>query len=80
MEGALGSSIRQKTVVFGSALNLNMHLHMLFLDAAYLTGTGEPVFRQVPAPGAALLQGLVQLIAGRVRRLLEKRGLIERDG
>jgi len=64
---------------FGSALNLNAHFHMLFLDGVYLTGAGEPVFRQVPAPCAALLQGLVQRIAERIGRKLERRGLIERD-
>jgi hypothetical protein len=35
---------------FGSALNLNVHFHMLFLDGAYLTGTSPPVFRRVAAP------------------------------
>ena len=62
----------------GSALNLNAHFHMLFLDGVYLTGAGDPVFRQVPAPSAALLQGLVQRIAERIGRKLERRGLIER--
>jgi hypothetical protein len=27
---------------FGSALNLNIHFHMLFLDGAYLAGTHPP--------------------------------------
>lgn len=44
-----------------------------------MTGNGEPVFRQVPSPSAALLQGLVQRIAERTGRKLEKRGLVERD-
>ncbi len=35
--------------------------------------------RQVPAPSAALLQGLAQRIAERIGRKLERRGLIERD-
>ena len=30
---------------FGSALNLNVHFHMFFLDGAYLVGTHPPVFR-----------------------------------
>ena len=63
---------------FGSALNLNVHFYMLFLDGVYETGDGKPVFRQVPAPSAALLQTLVQRIAERIGRVLEKRGLIER--
>jgi ribosomal protein S27E len=65
---------------FGSALNLNVHFHMIFLDGAYLTdGTDPPVFRHVAAPGGAELQSLVQDIAERIARRLEKRGLIERD-
>lgn len=65
---------------FGSALNLNVHLHMIFVDGVYLTGgVGPPVFRPVPAPGTAELQALVQQIAERLGRQLEKRSLIERD-
>ena len=37
------------------------------------------MFRHVAQPGAVALQALVQDIAERVGRLLEKRGLIERD-
>jgi hypothetical protein len=35
---------------FGSALNLNVHFHMMFLDGAYLSGTTAPVFRRIGAP------------------------------
>ena len=36
---------------FGSALNLNVHFHMLFLDGVYQTvGADAPVFRPVVAP------------------------------
>ena len=65
---------------FGSALNLNVHFHMLFFDGVYVTdGRGAPVFRAVRSPGAGELQALVQQMAERIGRLLEKRGLIERD-
>jgi hypothetical protein len=65
---------------FGSALNLNVHFHMLFVDGVYVTeGRGAPVFRAVRSPGAVELQALVQQMAERIGRLLEKRGLIERD-
>lgn len=38
---------------FGSALNLNIHFHMLFLDGAYLLkGACSPQFRPVAGPGA----------------------------
>ncbi|MCC7198428.1 MAG: transposase [Gammaproteobacteria bacterium] len=65
---------------FGSALNLNIHFHMLFLDGVYLLDKdGQAVFRHVPAPGAQDLQTLVEHIAERIGRALEKQGLIERD-
>jgi hypothetical protein len=65
---------------FGSALNLNVHFHMIFVDGVYLTaGADPPVFRHVSAPGAVELHSLVQHIAERIGRLLEQRGLIERD-
>jgi hypothetical protein len=65
---------------FGSALNLNVHLHLLFLDGVYLAdGASPPVFRHVAAPGASDLQELVEQIAARVGQVLERRGLIERE-
>ena len=65
---------------FGSALNLNVYFHMIFVDGVYVTdGSGAPVFRAVRSPGAGELQALVQRIVERIGRLLEKRGLIERD-
>ena len=60
---------------FGSALNLNVHFHMLFVDGVYVTeGSGAPVFRAVRSPGAGELQVLVQRLAEGIGRLLEKRG------
>ena len=65
---------------FGSALNLNVHFHMLFVDGVYVTdGAGTPVFRSVRSPATAELQALVQPLAERIGGLLERRGLIERD-
>jgi hypothetical protein len=65
---------------FGSALNLNVHFHMLFLDGVYQTvGTDAPVFRPVVASESSDLQQLVEQIAGRIGRALERRGLVERD-
>ena len=46
---------------FGSALNLNIHFYMLFLDGMYVT-TGERLaFRRVPSPTVAALEKLVHL-------------------
>jgi hypothetical protein len=65
---------------FGSALNLNVHFHMLVLDGVYRReGGGQLRFVPVPAPAPAELKGLVQRIAERIGRSLERSGLITRD-
>jgi hypothetical protein len=64
---------------FGSALNLNVHLHMLVLDGAFLSGTAPPVFRRIAAPTERELQSLVERIAERIGRALERDGLISPD-
>ena len=57
---------------FGSALNLNIHFHMLFLDGAYVDGAdGSSLrFRRVKAPTSAELTQLTHTIAHRVGRFL----------
>ena len=66
---------------FGSALNLNIHFHMLFLDGVYIDGSnGRPMrFRRVKAPTRGELVQLTHAIAHRVARYLERQGLLERD-
>ena len=66
---------------FGSALNLNIHFHMLFLDGVYTGGSNGRLiwFRQVKAPNRAELTRLTHIIAHRVGRYLERQGLVERD-
>jgi len=64
---------------FGSALNLNVHLHMLVLDGAYLVGTEPPVFRRTPRPSEAELKTLVERLAERIGRALERQGVLARD-
>ena len=65
---------------FGSALNLNVHFHLLVLDGVYRrSGEGRLVFVPVPVPSVGELQQLVQQIATRVGRSLERAGLIMRD-
>ena len=63
---------------FGSALNLNVHFHMLILDGVYSGGTsGLPLrFRQVKAPTGNELTKLAHTIASRVGRYLERQGLL----
>ena len=41
---------------FGSALNLNIHFHMLFLDGVYVVNGERPVFRRLPAPTSQALE------------------------
>jgi hypothetical protein len=64
---------------FGSALNLNIHFHMLVLDGAYLVGTEPPVFRNIAPPREAELQALVERLAQRIGRALERQGVLVRD-
>ena len=65
---------------FGSALNLNIHFHMLFLDGVYVEHpNGTARFRWVKAPTSAELTQLARTIAHRVGRFLERQGLLERD-
>ncbi len=66
---------------FGSALNMNIHFHMLFLDGVYVdSANGANIrFRWVKAPTSAELLQLTHTIAHRVGRFLERQGLLERD-
>lgn len=65
---------------FGSALNLNLHFHMLFLDGVYVDDPHKGLrFVRVKAPSHEELTALVGTIARRVGRKLERQGLLERD-
>ncbi len=65
---------------FGSALNLNIHFHMLFLDGVYVEQShGSARFRWVKAPTSQELSQLAHTLARRVGRFLERQGLLERD-
>jgi ribosomal protein S27E len=65
---------------FGSALNLNVHFHMLLLDGVYTTNQhGKVRFQYVNAPLSDELTRLVHTISHRIARYLERQGLLERD-
>ena len=65
---------------FGSALNLNVHFHILFIDGVYqMTPKGQIRFHRVLAPAARDLNTLVSKISHRVARYLEREGLLVRD-
>ena len=67
---------------FGSAANLNIHLHCLVLDGVYRRGTeGAPEFVEVPAPTDEALQSVLHKIITRTMQLLTRRGvLVEEEG
>ena len=65
---------------FGSALNLNVHFHMLVLDGVYVGNTHPSAqFQWLKGPSSEELTRLTHAIAHRVGRFLERRGLLERD-
>jgi len=66
---------------FGSAANLNFHLHCLVLDGVYRSSAGESVFHEARAPSPAELEGLLNRIIQRIVKLLTRTGyLIEEQG
>lgn len=65
---------------FGSALNLNVHFHILALDGVYAEDAyGKMRFYRIKAPTADELALLTQRISQRVAKFLERRGFLERD-
>ncbi|EAM9987852.1 IS91 family transposase [Salmonella enterica] len=66
---------------FGSALNLNVHFHMLWLDGVYEDTTERPQrkprLHRTRAPTSAQLTELAGTIAHRVCRHLSRRGWLE---
>jgi len=60
---------------FGSALNLNVHFHMIALDGVYAAeGERAPVFLELEPPEDADVVRVATLTAGRILRLIERRG------
>jgi hypothetical protein len=60
---------------FGGALNLNIHLHALVLDGVFTNDDGAVRFHAVPHLTREDVAQVVALIARRITRLLERRGL-----
>jgi hypothetical protein len=57
---------------FGSALNLNIHLHMISLDGVYtISKSGKAKFHRVNTPNQTELQTLLNRVIQRVVRRLE---------
>jgi hypothetical protein len=64
---------------FGSALNLNIHLHMIVLDGVYGDSAGKLKFHRVIAPSQKQLETLLNRIIQRLIRELEKTGKLIAD-
>ena len=61
---------------FGSALNLNLHLHMLAIDGVYAADDdGNPRFQEARAPGDQEIARLTASLAERIPKMLLRRGL-----
>jgi|GEM_PF-5715400 len=72
--GCVGATQR-----FGSAANLNIHLHCLFLDGVYHLVNGIPVFRPVPPPTEKQLQILLHQLIKRLMKCLTAEGFLTED-
>jgi hypothetical protein len=59
---------------FGSALKLNVHLHMLFLDGVYGRTAEGLTSRRVSASTPGQLQALLDKLNQRLDRYLERHG------
>jgi hypothetical protein len=64
---------------FGSALNLNIHFHMLFLEGVITEERGQTKFKLVKAPSHSDMEQIVDNISHRIAAYLEKARLIQRD-
>jgi hypothetical protein len=61
---------------FGSALNLNVHLHMLCMDGVYAADDdGNPQFQVLLAPDDEEIVRLTKTLAERMSKFLVRRGL-----
>ena len=67
---------------FGSAANLNIHLHCLVLDGVNrCSAEGAPEFVEAPTPTDEALQTVLHKIITRLMKLLTRRGvLVEEEG
>jgi hypothetical protein len=65
---------------FGSAANLNIHLHCLVLDGVYRRGAdGSPAFIEADAPTDDELHALLQTVIARLMKMLTRRGVLVED-
>jgi hypothetical protein len=65
---------------WGSALNLNVHLHILSLDGVYVMVDGRPVWRNLEAITDKEVARLLEKISGKIIRHLRRKGYLDREG
>lgn len=66
---------------FGGAINLNVHFHILLLDGVYWKDDAERIkFTRLPPPEDSELARIMERIARRILRLLERHGLVPEEG
>jgi ribosomal protein S27E len=61
---------------FGSALNLNIHLHMLVPDGAWRFSNGKAHFERGPAPSDSAIERLLARLIRRITRCLLRAGVL----
>ena len=64
---------------YDSALRVNLHFHSIVLDGVY-DDSERPLFLELPRPTPELLESILLRIVQRLRRYLEKRGLVPGEG
>ena len=65
---------------FGSAANLNIHLHCLQLDGVYCCSTDDaPTFVEVDAPTDDELHALLRTVIARLMKMLTRHGVLVED-
>jgi hypothetical protein len=65
---------------FGSALNLNPHTHALVVDGVFADGgSGELRFHAADPPTDEEMDRVLRTVERRIRRLLARRGVVDRD-
>lgn len=64
---------------FGSALNLNVHFHILFLDGVYHrpSGSESPSWARLQPPEAEEIKMLVEKLSLRISRHLKRKGYLK---
>lgn len=59
---------------FGGSINLNPHLHMLWVDGLYDVSGEKPEFHELPPPTDEEIRTLVETLSQRILRSLKRKG------